>query len=30
MINDAEWWWSVVEENSIVVTRRIELKGSAL
>jgi len=27
---DADWWWSVVEANSIVVTRRIELKGSAL
>lgn len=28
--SDADWWWSVVEANSVVVTRRIELKGGAL
>ena len=27
---DAEWWWAVVEANSRVYTRRIELKGEAL
>lgn len=25
---DAQWWWSVVEANSTVHVRRIELKGS--
>jgi prepilin-type N-terminal cleavage/methylation domain-containing protein len=25
--NDAEWWWAVVEANSTVYVRRIELKG---
>jgi hypothetical protein len=28
--NDAEWWWAVVETNSRVFTRRIEIKGGAL
>ena len=28
--SDAEWWWGVVEENSKVFTRRIEIKGGAL
>lgn len=28
--SDTEWWWSVVEANSVIVTRRIELKGGAL
>ncbi|MBX3735375.1 MAG: prepilin-type N-terminal cleavage/methylation domain-containing protein [Candidatus Didemnitutus sp.] len=27
--SDAEWWWSVVEANSSVYVRRIELKGGA-
>ena len=27
---DAEWWWAVVEANSRVYTRRIEVKGAAL
>lgn len=27
MASDAEWWWSVVEANSRVVVRRIEVKG---
>lgn len=27
---DAGWWWSVVEANSRVFTRRIEIKGGAL
>ena len=26
---DAEWWWGVVEKNSTVFVRRIELKGTA-
>ena len=28
--NDAEWWWAVVEANSRVFTRRIEIKGDVL
>lgn len=28
--NSAEWWWAVVEANSRVYTRRIEVKGGAL
>jgi len=28
--NDAAWWWAVVEANSRVYTRRVEVKGSAL
>ena len=28
--SDAEWWWGVVEANSRVYTRRIEVKGVAL
>jgi hypothetical protein len=27
---DAEWWWAVVETNSRVYTRRVEVKGAAL
>lgn len=27
--NDAEWWWAVVEANSRVHARRIEIKGPA-
>ncbi|MDI1250773.1 MAG: prepilin-type N-terminal cleavage/methylation domain-containing protein [Lacunisphaera sp.] len=27
--NDAEWWWAVVEANSRVYVRRVEVKGSA-
>ncbi len=27
---DAEWWWAVVEANSRVCTRRVEVKGAAL
>jgi len=27
---DAEWWWAVVEANSHVYTRRVEVKGGAL
>lgn len=27
--NDAEWWWGVVEANSRVYTRRVEVKGRA-
>jgi prepilin-type N-terminal cleavage/methylation domain-containing protein len=27
---DAEWWWAVVEANSRVFTRRLELKSTAL
>jgi prepilin-type N-terminal cleavage/methylation domain-containing protein len=27
---DAQWWWSVVEANSVVFVRRIEWKGGAL
>jgi hypothetical protein len=27
---DAEWWWAVVEANSRVFTRRIEIKGGGL
>ncbi|MBI2812858.1 MAG: prepilin-type N-terminal cleavage/methylation domain-containing protein [Opitutae bacterium] len=27
---DAEWWWAVVEANSRVFVRRIEIKGTAL
>lgn len=27
---DAEWWWGVVEANSRVYTRRIEIKGVGL
>lgn len=26
---DAAWWWAVVEANSAVFTRRIEIKGAA-
>jgi prepilin-type N-terminal cleavage/methylation domain-containing protein len=26
---DAEWWWAVVEANSAVFTRRVEIKGVA-
>lgn len=25
--NDADWWWSVVEENSLVYYRRVEIGG---
>jgi hypothetical protein len=25
--SDAEWWWAVVEANSRVYTRRVEMKG---
>jgi Tfp pilus assembly protein PilW len=28
-VSDAEWWWAVVEANSRVYTRRIEVKGAA-
>ncbi len=28
-LNDAEWWWGVVEANSRVYVRRIEIKGPA-
>jgi len=28
--SDAEWWWAVVEANSHVYTRRIEVRGTAL
>lgn len=28
--SDAEWWWAVVEANSRVYTRRMEVKGRAL
>ena len=28
-LNDAGWWWAVVEANSRVYTRRIEIKGPA-
>ena len=28
--SDAEWWWAVVEANSRVLVRRVELKGGAL
>jgi Tfp pilus assembly protein PilW len=28
-VSDAEWWWAVVEANSRVYTRRIEVKGTA-
>ncbi len=27
--SDAAWWWAVVETNSTVFTRRIEIKGTA-
>jgi len=27
--DDAQWWWAVVEANSTVFVRRIELKGGA-
>lgn len=27
--SDAEWWWAVVEANSTVFIRRIEIKGGA-
>jgi hypothetical protein len=27
--SDAEWWWAVVEANSRVFVRRIEIKGTA-
>jgi len=27
--SDADWWWSVVEANSMVFIRRIEIKGAA-
>jgi len=26
---DAAWWWAVVDANSTVFTRRIEIKGAA-
>ena len=26
---DGEWWWAVVEANSRVVVRRIEIKGAS-
>jgi prepilin-type N-terminal cleavage/methylation domain-containing protein len=29
-VNDAAWWWSFVEANSKVFTRRIEIRGGAL
>jgi hypothetical protein len=25
---DADWWWSVVEENSRVYVRRIQIEGA--
>ncbi len=28
--SDAEWWWGIVEANSRVYTRRVEIKGGAL
>ena len=28
--SDAEWWWAVVEANSRVFVRRVEMKGGAL
>jgi len=28
--DDAAWWWAVVESNSSVYTRRIEIKGGVL
>jgi type II secretory pathway pseudopilin PulG len=28
--SDAAWWWAVVEANSMVFIRRIEIKGGAL
>lgn len=28
--NDSDWWWGVVEANSRVFTRRVEIKGGAL
>lgn len=28
--SDGDWWWAVVEANSKVFTRRIEIRGSAL
>ena len=28
--SDAEWWWAVVEANSRVYVRRVEVKGRAL
>ncbi|MDI1337799.1 MAG: prepilin-type N-terminal cleavage/methylation domain-containing protein [Lacunisphaera sp.] len=28
--SDAEWWWGVVEANSRVFVRRVEIKGGAL
>jgi hypothetical protein len=28
--SDAEWWWAIVEANSRVYTRRVEVKGGAL
>ena len=28
--SDAEWWWGVVEANSRVYTRRVEVKGGGL
>ena len=29
LATDAEWWWSVVEANSAVFIRRVEIKGVA-
>ena len=29
-LSPAEWWWSVVEANSTVFVRRVEIKGGAL
>ena len=29
-VSDPEWWWGVVEANSRVYTRRVEVKGTAL
>lgn len=28
--DDAVWWWSIVEQHSVVVARRIEIRGGAL
>lgn len=28
--SDADWWWAIVESNSQVYARRVELKGGAL
>ena len=26
--SDAEWWWAIVEGNSSVHVRRVEMKGA--